>query len=124
MYIERVEIKNFRCFDDKGVTFLFNKGVNAIIGENNTGKSALVDALKIAFTILNYNREVYFSLNDFHIDIRGERASNAQIDVYLKEVPLHQIDIWNPEDPDTGEFHIFFWAEKLSGGTERVRSKT
>jgi len=123
MYIERVEIKNFRCFDDKGVTFLFNKGVNAIIGENNTGKSALVDALKIAFTILNYNREVYFSLNDFHIDIRGERASNAQIDVYLKEVPLHQIDLWNPDDPDTGEFHIFFWVDKLLGGTERVRSK-
>lgn len=38
MYIEKLTIKNFRAFDEDGITLQFNKGVNAIIGENNSGK--------------------------------------------------------------------------------------
>ena len=50
MYISKVCVRNFRVFDDVGISATFNKGVNAIIGENNTGKSAFVDALRIAFS--------------------------------------------------------------------------
>lgn len=38
MYISKVCVRNFRFFDDVGISATFNKGVNAIIGENNTGK--------------------------------------------------------------------------------------
>ena len=41
MYIKRFVIKNFRVFDEEGIVLQFNKGVNAIIGENNSGKSAV-----------------------------------------------------------------------------------
>lgn len=37
MFLEKIGIKNFRCFDSDGIVACFNKGVNAIIGENNTG---------------------------------------------------------------------------------------
>jgi putative ATP-dependent endonuclease of OLD family len=50
MYILKVTIRNFRVFDSKGITVSFKKGVNAIIGENNCGKSALIDALRLAFS--------------------------------------------------------------------------
>ena len=37
MYLKKLVIKNFRSFDDDGITLVFNKGINAIIGENNVG---------------------------------------------------------------------------------------
>ena len=39
MYLKKLLIKNFRIFDETGIELVFNKGVNAIIGENNSGKS-------------------------------------------------------------------------------------
>ena len=33
MHIKKLTIKNFRVFDEEGITLQFNKGVNAIIGE-------------------------------------------------------------------------------------------
>ena len=50
MYLERIKVRNFRCFNDNGIVANFRKGVNVIVGENNTGKSALIDALRIAFS--------------------------------------------------------------------------
>ena len=41
MYISKVAIRNFRVFDDIGIVATFKKGVNAIIGENNSGKTGL-----------------------------------------------------------------------------------
>lgn len=45
MYLEQFKIKNFRTIDDLSLTF--NKGLNILIGENNSGKTAIVDALRI-----------------------------------------------------------------------------
>ena len=45
MYLKKLIIKNFRIFDETGIELIFNKGVNAIIGENNSGKSSVIDVL-------------------------------------------------------------------------------
>ena len=37
MYIEKVEIENFRIFGEK-VEIFFQEGLNMLIGENNSGK--------------------------------------------------------------------------------------
>ena len=83
MYIQKVNIKNFRVFDNEGVSFNFNKGINAVIGENNNGKTALIDAIRIAFSYNVYKKDIFFSKNDFHINAAGEIATTAQIDIYL-----------------------------------------
>lgn len=54
MYIQKVKLQNFRSFGDEGICFLFNKGINAVIGENNNGKTALIDAIRIAFSCVLY----------------------------------------------------------------------
>lgn len=47
MYISSVRIKNFRCFRD---TFIeFQPGINALIGENNSGKTTVFRALALLF---------------------------------------------------------------------------
>ena len=121
MYISKVIIRNFRVFDSKGITASFKKGINAIIGENNCGKSALVDALRIAFSTTSYRKEIYFYLSDFHIDSRGIRSDEAFIDVYFDEVPADFFEIWDPEDNTKGEFHIKYYSVRLPDGKEKIR---
>lgn len=121
MYISKVIIRNYRVFDSKGITASFKKGVNAIIGENNCGKSALVDALRIAFSTTSYRKEIYFNPSDFHIDSQGRRSNEAFIDVYFEEVPADLFEIWNPEDNTKGELHIKYYSVQLSDGKEKIR---
>ncbi len=37
MYIAKIRIQNFKCFQD--IEIEFNEGLNVIIGENNSGKT-------------------------------------------------------------------------------------
>ena len=64
MYIEKFIIKNFRGIKDISLTF--NKGLNVLIGENNAGKTAIIDALRICLSYGNQRREIYVSQSDFH----------------------------------------------------------
>ncbi|MPM18829.1 DNA replication and repair protein RecF [bioreactor metagenome] len=47
MYISRLKIQNFRCFQD--VEIEFSEGLNVIIGENNCGKTTILKALQCFF---------------------------------------------------------------------------
>lgn len=47
MYISSVIIENFRCFGES-VEFKFNKGLTVLIGENDSGKTAVIDAIRYA----------------------------------------------------------------------------
>lgn len=121
MYISKVTIRNFRLFDSEGITASFKKGVNAVISENNCGKTAIVDALRLAFSTMSYRKEIYFNLSDFHIDSRGIRSNEASIDVYLDEVPPDFFEIWNPEDTTKGEFHVRYYTVQTNDSKEKIR---
>ena len=43
MYIKKLIIKNYKSIKDE--TFIFNKGINVLVGKNNAGKSNIVLAL-------------------------------------------------------------------------------
>lgn len=47
MYLSSLRIKNFRCFDEKGIDVKFNQGLTVLVGENDSGKSAIIDAIRI-----------------------------------------------------------------------------
>lgn len=123
MYISKVCIRNFRVFDDVGISATFNKGVNAIIGENNTGKSAFVDALRIAFSTNLYKKDIYFNVSDFHIDNRGIRSETASFDIFFDEVPADLFEIWDPENNQKGEMHICYFLVPSRDGKEKIRYK-
>lgn len=44
MLLKKLELKNFKCFNDHSIFF---DGITIAIGENNAGKSTMVDALRI-----------------------------------------------------------------------------
>ena len=45
MYLSKISIKNFRVFSD-AVEVSFSKGLNLLVGENGSGKSTAVDAIR------------------------------------------------------------------------------
>jgi predicted ATP-binding protein involved in virulence len=48
MHLNTVQVKNFRCFDD--VTWQFTPGFNILVGQEGSGKTALLEALRIAIS--------------------------------------------------------------------------
>ncbi len=46
MKIEKLTLKNFRCYKDR--EFIFHPNVNLVVGRNASGKTALLDAVSIA----------------------------------------------------------------------------
>lgn len=72
MYISTLIISNFRAFKTLGLNF--NKGVNIIIGENNAGKSAIIDALRIC---LGYGKsDQILSIKETDLYINAEDAND------------------------------------------------
>lgn len=65
MYLSELKIKNFRCFDEKNHVIKFNKGLNVLVGENDSGKSAIIDAIRyvLGTTDMTWNR---ISPEDFY----------------------------------------------------------
>ncbi|MBE9224135.1 AAA family ATPase [Phormidium sp. LEGE 05292] len=57
MRISTLEIKNYRNLD--GVKIKFHPTTNFIIGENNLGKSNLLDLLNIIFNKNNFLNQIF-----------------------------------------------------------------
>jgi len=72
MKLRHLEIKNFR-----GITNLDLKlgDITVLIGENNTGKTAILDALKFALRSVRTRRSSSFDAYDFHLRSLFERMS-------------------------------------------------
>ena len=65
MFLSSLQIQNFRCFDEQLHTISFNKGLTILVGENDSGKSTVMDAIRLVMgtTDFNWHR---IEPNDFH----------------------------------------------------------
>ncbi|MET9664981.1 AAA family ATPase [Streptomyces sp. NPDC006475] len=73
MYLGRLGIKNFRsCYD---VEVEFRPGITLLVGENNSGKSNVIEALRLATTPLNRRATRWFDESDLS---HGRKAEEAQ----------------------------------------------
>jgi putative ATP-dependent endonuclease of OLD family len=67
MYLSHLAIENFRCFGQgpEGLQLSFRPGLTALVGENDAGKSAVIDALR--FALGTTDQEAYrLDLADFN----------------------------------------------------------
>jgi len=46
MYLSKLSIYNFRCFNDAGIEVDLRPGLTALVGENDAGKTAIIDAIR------------------------------------------------------------------------------
>ena len=90
MYLSEIKIWNFRKFgitekdgvQGPGVSIPFNETLNVLIGENDSGKTAIVDAIRLVLG--TQSREwFYIDENDFHHDGKS-RASAFKIECTFK----------------------------------------
>ena len=120
MYIKQFKIKNFRVFDE--ISLLFNKGINIIIGENNSGKTAIIDALRICLGYGKPDTNIYIQESDLHLSPSNPNEYNTEIQFDLvfeieSEIERHCFydfisqDSENPEF-QTIQFHLKYSLEK------------
>lgn len=76
MYLSRLKISNFRAI--KAIDLEFNKGVNILIGENNAGKTAVIDALRIGLGHGKSNN-ISISETDLHLNRNDSSEVNDEI---------------------------------------------
>ena len=70
MYLSKLEINNFRQFGegDDGFVLELNSGITALVGENDAGKTSIIDAIRM---VLGTRDQEYFRVqpSDFHYDV-------------------------------------------------------
>ena len=64
MLLRSVNIKNFRCFKD--VTVPLDK-MTVLIGENNSGKTSFLEAIRLCLTRSNFRRSDWLDQYDYHL---------------------------------------------------------
>jgi len=78
--LEKIHLQNFRCFDDQ--TIEFDK-FNVVVGKNNSGKSTIIDALKLISNVIRYSpyrsgslepRDIPFSTTNLRYNYRDEET--------------------------------------------------
>ena len=63
MFISNLKIRNFRAIENLELNL--NNGLNVIIGENNSGKTTIIDLLHLVFEEGNYPRKIHWKETDF-----------------------------------------------------------
>lgn len=66
MYLASIKLKNFRKFDEQEHVIHFQEGLNVLVGENDAGKSAIIDAIRIALGTTDSNNFSNVNLSDFY----------------------------------------------------------
>lgn len=92
MYLKRIRARNFRAFGD-GVTapeldWELTPSLNILVGENDAGKSGIVDAIRQVLLTTSYESIRLFE-QDFHIN-GSQRANSLWIEVTLCQLSKDQ----------------------------------
>ncbi|WP_336047084.1 ATP-dependent nuclease [Solibacillus ferritrahens] len=113
MYLSELIMTNFRKFGEEGRKVEFNKGFNLFVGENDSGKTTVIDAIKF---VLGTHSNDYsrIEIDDFHLptgsETEDERATILNISCKLSGITLDEAK------------HLIEWLsfEKVDGKTEYV----
>jgi len=92
MHLERIRAQNFRAFGDgesaPQLDWVLSPGLNILIGENDAGKTAVVDAIRHVLWTTSYELVRLFE-QDFHIE-RETRAHSMFIEATLVDLSADQ----------------------------------
>src|SRR5690625_4007626 len=84
MYLKTLSLYNFRKFAERedsspGLTVHFNKNLNLIVGENDSGKTAIIDAIRYLLGSLSDDYEK-ITMEDFYCINKDEFAKSFIIE--------------------------------------------
>lgn len=84
MYLSILKVWNFRKYcagegNSPGLEIHFNDGVNVLIGENDSGKTAIIDAIRYILKTKS-GEYIQFDEKDFYQDSEGNRKDEFKIE--------------------------------------------
>ena len=118
MHLSEVYIENFRIFgsssEGKHLSLQLHPGLNVLVGENESGKSAVVDAIRYLLwtTARDYQR---LSEDDFHVS-GSTRASDLTIRCTFSDLTRREVGRyleWLSVDDSKPYLHIVLKATRL-----------
>ncbi|EPK6346789.1 ATP-dependent nuclease [Proteus mirabilis] len=126
MIINKVEIKNYRCFEHLEV---YLQKLNVIVGENNSGKSNFINALKLPLNCSSFDfssKKLHsYDINSKSIEkfnklaqktLKNNKIDNIepnQFDLFISSIPIVSISIQLDDFKDNFEKSIVRkWAVK------------
>ncbi|HBB6940301.1 TPA: AAA family ATPase [Legionella pneumophila] len=80
MHLESISIENFRIFEKLELTL--NPGLNLLVGENDSGKTALIDAIRYVLGT-NSSERLFLNESDFYNDTK-------ELSIQLKFVAIEK----------------------------------
>lgn len=122
--LSELRLYNFRKFksiDGKpGLIISFHKGLNALIGENDSGKTAIIDAIKIVL-LTQSNEYIRVTDTDFYIDQNGEACKDLKIELSITDFSsleaknfIEYLSFTKSDDKVVYTLNLYFhaWKEK------------
>lgn len=114
MFISKLGIQNFRNF--KNVSLNFQKGVNTIIGENGSGKTNILYALRLLIDE-NLPRNIRFYETDFNRSLKQWQGHWIIIQIEFSEldvseeaqaIAMHKVGAMDEYDSTKGSYSLIF----------------
>ncbi|MBE2198085.1 MAG: AAA family ATPase [Anaerolinea sp.] len=124
MYLSKVKIENFRKF--KLEEILFQPGLNLLVGENDSGKSAVIDAIRHVLGTRD-NEWQRITTDDFHLD-SASRAKKLRIECRfdgLNEEEAGAFLEWLgvEEAQDSKVYFLRLWLEAERKDESEIKSR-
>lgn len=85
MFIKKIKIKNYRCYKDFTITF--NQHMNIIVGNNESGKSTILEAINLAFSGLVNGKNIRNELSENYINREVVRQYISDVKSGKKPIP-------------------------------------
>lgn len=126
MYLKNLNITNFRGIEELDLSF--RKNLNVIIGENNSGKTAILDALRVCLGLGYQRRDIRIQSEDFFIDQLGNKSTTIRFDLTFAPETEEENGIFiellafGEHDKPELQLHVEFSREEKDG-EERIRPK-
>ena len=124
MYLHQAHIRNFRNLAD--FTIQLNKGLNVIVGENNIGKTNILDAIRAALGPVSSNEPLRLQQDDIYRGVSGK--ARIQVDLIFADLTDEEradfVDLlnYNSTDPrlSTASIHCeWTWDDRNKRFTSR-----
>jgi putative ATP-dependent endonuclease of OLD family len=129
VYLSDLLIENFRGIGSQAtkrdVRLVLSRGLNVLVGENDSGKSSIVDAIRLCLT--TRTQDFYrVTEDDFHVTPEGLRATTLRIRCVFRDLSREETSRyleWVTEDGGTPCLFVTLEAtlrERSAGRSKRV----
>ena len=114
MYLSSLLIKNFRCFNDDEHIIDFNPGLTVLVGENDSGKSAIMDAIRIVLGTTDFSW-IRIETDDFYNeDISREISIRCRFSALTSDEQASFLECltYEKQEAENKPILYFHWKSK------------